>query len=438
MRYINSDGKKQYILDRYSHTDSVQYEASEYWMLNLYVITLDDVDDVFSSSVQRYMILEYPSYTEMNYENKINDCIWSVPYMAYLFPKSGTKRYKTVAEIKKFYEEQISTHRKILEELENYRFYHMGISNYEKHSGEHYIEYKISPRQPDKWKCYYIQEYYITNIDSLGLLNLTDPEGLHSYRYYPLVSQSCGNQDYCFAGKNLASNVQYILKNSYNCLNQYSNKVYKDILRYKVKGIVFKMDVVGFTIMYNKVVNEMHSLDETGKEIAVRFIAGLSNIFETKMQEFGIPQFIVEGDGVTGLLPLKDMSETNIGVDLILKCIEQIKKDINILASKVGKNVCLRCSLAVGDCIYGKLAGLSSSKQVAGEIMILISRMDQYLQSYIRDCASFTNWGIILNINKSLFAYCPDLFNVNNYSKLTEQDKYREIDIHSILFYKEV
>ena len=82
MTNINKSGKKCYILNDYSNEDTVQFEAAEYWYLDLYILTLNDVDGVLSSSQQKYMVLEYPSYTEINSDNNINDCIWSVPYMA--------------------------------------------------------------------------------------------------------------------------------------------------------------------------------------------------------------------------------------------------------------------------------------------------------------------------------------------------------------------
>lgn len=439
MKNINSTGQKCYILNDYSIDDTVQYEASEYWYLDLYIITLDDVDGVFSSSKQKYLVLEYPSYTEINSDNKINDCIWSVPYMAYLFHKQGAKRYKTIKAIAKFYDDQISSHKSLLEELENYRFYHMGISDYDKTEGAHYIEYKISSRQPDKWKCYYIQEHYITGIDSLGILNLADPEGMHSYRYYPLLPKPNVNDDVVyFAGKHLATNVAFLLKKSYNKLLQYSNPVLGEILRYQVYGIVFKIDIVGFTEVYNKIVNEMKSLDESGKEIAIHFIAGLSSIFENSMQEFGISQFTIEGDGLSGAIPLKDNTEDVSGVERFMNCVCKIKQDINILASKVGEKMCIRCSVISGNYLYGKLAGLSSTKQVVGEIMIPLSRMDQFLQSFIKENSNLLSKCIFLCVDNQLYDKCKDFFENIDYSKKIEKLTYRETNINSSILYKEV
>lgn len=439
MTNINKSGKKCYILNDYSNEDTVQFEAAEYWYLDLYIITLNDVDGVLSSSQQKYMVLEYPSYTEINSDNNINDCIWSVPYMAYLFHKTGTKRYKTIDAIMRFYEEQISLHKDLLEELENYRFYHMGISDYQKVEGKHYIEYKISSRQPDKWKCYYIQEHYVTQIDSLGLLNLADPEGLHSYRYYPLMPQPNITQDTVyFAGKHLSTNVAHLLKTSYNKLIQYSNPVFKDVLRYQLYGIVFKVDVVGFTMMYNKIVGEMRSLDETGKEIALHFIAGISNIFENRLQEFGISQFVIEGDGLTGMLPLKDNSEDEKGVKWIIDLISRIKQDINSLALKLGEKICIRCSIAAGNYIYGKLAGLSSTKQVTGEIMISLSRMDQYLQEFIKNEPNLPYKSIVSCVDDQLYGKAKRCFINSGFSELTSQAAYRETIINSKVIYKEV
>lgn len=436
---IEYSKKKCHILDDYSIENTVPFEPSEYWYLDLYIITLDDFDGIFSSSKQKYMVLEYPSYTEVNFDNKINDCIWSVPYMAYLFHKTGIKRYKTIGAIAKFYEEEISSHKQLFEELENYRFYHMGISYYDKIEGRHYIEYKVSSRQPDKWKCYYIQEHYITRIDSLGILNLADPEGLHSYRYYPLIPKPNINEDIVyFAGKHLASNVGYLLKNSYNKLLQYSNPIPSEILRYQVYGIVFKIDVVGFTKMYNKIVSEMKSLNETGREIAIHFVAGISSIFENVMQEFGISQFVVEGDGLTGVYPIKGNNQDKDGIILLISCICKIKEKLNKLVSHLKEEICIRCSIIAGDYIYGKLAGLGSTKQASGEIMILLSRMDQYLQDYIKNQFNLSHNSIVLCIHSRLYDECKDYFAGSNFLELTTKEAYRETTINSTIIYKEV
>ena len=84
-----------------------------------------------------------------------------------------------------------------------------------------------------------------------------------------------------YAGKYFASNVTHLLKTSYNKLIQFSNPVCGNMLRYKLYGILFKID-------------EMKSFDETGKEIALHFIAGISNIFENEMQKFDILNITVQ------------------------------------------------------------------------------------------------------------------------------------------------
>lgn len=436
IKNITGIDKTCYILDDYSLQETVPYEPAEYWYLRLYTITLDDIDGAFSSSKQKYMVLEYPSYTEVNSSNKINDCIWSVPYMAYVFRKPGIKRFTTVNAIKKFYSDQIETHNSLLEELENYRFYHMGISDYDKIEGSHYIEYKVSSRQPDKWKCYYVQEYYITGIDSLGLLNLADPEGLHCYRYFPLIPKPTIESDpFYFAGKHFSSNITHLIQNSYNKILQYSNSIPGEILRYQLHGIVFKLDVVGFTKIYNKIVAEMKSLDENGREIAVHFITGLSSIFESRMQEFGISQYVIEGDGLTATMPINENIQD--GIALIIDCVNRIKNDINSLVSKLEDYVSLRCSIIVGNYFYGKLAGLSSSKQASGEIMISLSRMDQYLQDCIKNNATLLGKHLILCVDNQICTICNEFLQHSGFAELISRANFRETRIDSTVFYKE-
>lgn len=439
MHTIDPGERRCIILDEFSVSDRVAYEPAEYWYLDLYIIVLDDIDGALSSSEQKYMVLEYPSYSENRGKNQINDCIWSTPYMAYLFQKPGTKRFRSVGEIMNFYKEQITLNKELLSKLEDYRFYHMGIPYYEMVPGNHYVEYKRSPRQPDKWKCYYIQEHFVHRIDSLGLLNLCDPEGLHGYRYFPLLPRpNVAHDSVYFASKHLASNVTQLLRNSYNKMLQHSNEVTLETLRYDLYGIAFKFDIVGFTMMYNKIVSEMQSLDETGKEIAVHFIAGLSSIFERNMQKFGISQYSIEGDGVTGTLPLKDSSKSDYVIKTILTCICSIKEDINKFANKLGTKIQVRCSILEGDYFYGKLAGLASTHQAAGEIFISLSRMDQYLQDAIKYYTDLPPKSIILCISNEIANKSTELLSNFDFYMKDSKAKFRETNINATVYYKEV
>lgn len=115
-----------------------------------------------------------------------------------------------------------------------------------------------------------------------------------------------------------------------------------------------------------------------------------------------------------------------------------IKQDLNLLALKLGEKICIRCSLVAGNYIYGKLAGLSSTKQVTGEIMISLSRMDQYLQEVIKNEPNLPCKSIVLCIDNQLYSKTKQCFINSAFSELASQTAYRETIINSKVIYKEV
>lgn len=388
-----------FILEKYDR-DEVPYEPAEYWYLELYIISLRTVFNQYDNSMY-YLVLEYPSYNEHSFNGQINNCIWSTPYVACLFEKPSMKRFKKKKDIFTFYQSTMDEKKNLINKLRENRFYHMGISNYELSEGENYIEYKVSPRQPDKWKCYYIQEYFVTGIDSLGLLNLCDPEGLHSYRYYPLTKIEVSNSSQFFLGKPLASNVAHILNNSFALLKQYINEVDTSKLRYSLNGLLFSIDIIGFTDMYNSIVNEMRSLTESGKDIATDFIASLSSIFVKNLYQNEISQYKIEGDGANGGIHFNDSCSNEESVKKIINATIGIHKDISKLTRPMKKEVKLRCSIVGGDYFFGKMSGLESPSQISGELLIKLSRMDQYLKKIISDkmeAPSDNKWDVLLCI----------------------------------------
>lgn len=431
-KYINDLKKKCYILNEYRNDEEVKYEASEYWVLYLYIISLKEIQ----GEKPKFLVLEYPSYTEIDNNGIINDCIWSVPYMAYLLKKDGTKRYNSVGEIIRFYDKQIKSHEKVLTELENYRFYHMGVSNYEKTEGKSYIEYKKSSRQPDKWKCYYIREFYITKIDSLGLLNLADPEGLHGYRYFPLNEEPSNNPNKTigFLGKHLSSNISYILRNSWNNLETYANPIDNKLLVYNLNGIIFKIDIVGFTKIFNTIIETMGTLEQSGEDIAKEFIAQISSIFEKNLRLFDITQYVIEGDGITGTCPIYKPSNEKNTLKKLLELIEKIHDELEMLVKRIGISIKLRCSITCGEYSYGKITGLKTlQKGFSGDVMIVLSRMDQYL----KDIENNFDENII-GFNTALFYKHKDILNKMGYTKCVSQtDKFKETKIDTIVHIKE-
>lgn len=424
INYLNSSNKDCYILDSCNDTQRL-IEPVEYWVLNLLTIVLED-------NGHRYLVLEYPSYSEIESNGRKNDCIWSVPYMAYLLKIEGSQRLDTVGDIKSFYNNGLKRKNKLFKELENYRFYHMGISHFTKVNGRSYIEYKRSPRQPDRWKCYYINEYYITGIDHLGLLNLTDSEGLHAYRYLPIDNRSLfweTDNDIIFMGKKLSSNIASMLNNSWLQLMKYSNSVTSDMLNYPVYGLILRFDIIGFTKIYEKILSEFKTFDYNGKDLSGDFISKLSYVFENRLQQYSIDQYTIEGDGAIAAIPISSMD--NLGHSDIVKylnLITDIQRDISRLLINLDSSIYIRCVLLNGQYMYGKLAGLSSlHKSVTGDIMIKASRMDQCLQSYIKDNSIVQN---IYGVSEELYHKLHESEVIDEFKEVAQIDSFRDYPIN--------
>lgn len=184
---INDGSKDVYILNDYKDDDYVKPEPAEYIAIYLYFITLACNFNSNTKSKRNYLVLDYSGYIDAECYEKNKESIWSVPYLAFSIHKRGMLRPTKISSICEIYQKQLESKKEIIEELELQLLYQLGIFDRKIVPGNNYIEYKRSTLQSDRWKCYYIQEYFLENIDSLGLLNLADPEGLGSHRYFPLT-----------------------------------------------------------------------------------------------------------------------------------------------------------------------------------------------------------------------------------------------------------
>ena len=117
-----NDKITSFILEKYDR-DEVPYEPAEYWYLELYIISLKSAFDRSNKNMY-YLVLEYPSYNEHSY-GRLNDCIWSTPYVACLFEKTSMKRFKKKKDISAFYQSSIDEKKDLISRLRENRFYHM-------------------------------------------------------------------------------------------------------------------------------------------------------------------------------------------------------------------------------------------------------------------------------------------------------------------------
>lgn len=346
------------ILERLSDNENLEIPPAEFYIMYLYFITLKP-----KTEEDFFLILEYPSYSSLKHGNYYNDCIWSTPYMAYSF-KPELSWVQNVGRIKKLFQNELNNKAELLEVLSRHRLYHLGLQDYELVKGEHYIEYKESERHKGVWKCYYIQEVFIEKIDPVGLLNLTDPEGLHGYRYFPIKDIEYKDGEIVrFDGKHLATNVANVLKEQK--IQQLTNKAIEieaNSLRYKQEGILIKLDISGFTMIHNQIKTNSWSLNQSGNEIADEFIIFLSVVFEKNLRKKNITQYKIEGDGFVATVPCE--KDNGSIIKDIFEIIENIYVSIdNLLANARNKlDFSVRCSIMWGKYYFGKVSSTAFLK----------------------------------------------------------------------------
>lgn len=381
---INDANKDIYVLNNYKDDDYMKPEPAEYIVIYLYFITLACDSNSITKSKQNYLVLDYSGYIDAEYYGKNKESIWSVPYITFPIHEKGMLRPTKISSIYKIYQKYLESKKEIIEELELQLLYQLGIFDCTKVLGNNYIEYKRSTLQPDRWKCYYIQEYFLEDIDSLGLLNLADPEGLGSHRYFPLTESKWWQKNgskIIFQEKYIPKNVAKLIENPVS-LTKHANNINHEDLYHSLSGYLFKIDITGFTRIFNYILENGKSLDETGKEISSDFIARIASIFEQKLQETGISQYTLEGDGITGAIPCdKGKEELKRMFSLFVK----LQECFTQMVKKMDMTICLRCSiLYCTEYTYGKLSGLDTMKpNFSGEALIILSRMDQCLHKFI-------------------------------------------------------
>ncbi|MCD7791078.1 MAG: hypothetical protein LUH55_11285 [Bacteroides thetaiotaomicron] len=435
---IDDGSKKLFVLDKYADDDLIHPAASEFRVLLLYFITLAcDDDNLKTKGHKDYLILDYGGYTDTDCEDVvIRDGIWSVPYISLRINEEGMLRRTRVGSIKRLYEEQLQEKKERIRELELQLFYKLGIFDCKKNEGNHYIEYKPEENYQHNWRCFYIQEYFLSNIDPQGIKNLSDPEGLGMHRYFPLNNWwREENEKILFQGKFIPENVGQLIR-SPATLIRHENYVRREDLYHKVKGYLFKIDIIGFTDTYNYILENCCSLEKRGEEIAGQYIAKIAGVFEQELQSAGISQYIIEGDGITASLP-SNRSIQNL--DRILSTFTEIQKGLSNIVKNIERKVNVRCTVLYSDnYIYGKLSGFDALRPgFSGEALIKLSRMDQWLHDFIysHEIVDSESAKIVLGVDSECDDGYNKLLTERGYSlKKQQEGLYRGADINMECF----
>lgn len=386
---LEISGSDWYDLNEFQESCDLGLSPSDFWLLLNFTIVL-------RHRHKHYLVLEYPSYPLCAWKAKeIRECIWSTPYSAFKV-QTGPYKYTVVSHIKELFAKFLEEKKETIGKRIEYKLYHMGISGHTQKVLNDVLELKRSPREPDKWKCFFVKRYVISELDNLGKYNVVDPECLKAYRYLCLEDADVAvdvpdtSRPYLrlFRGKPLSTNVGYFfLKNEVNILKDGTTEIENLDFYYNESGLLLSFDLMSFGKFHKTVKKEFKTLVKTGSEIAQGFIIQLDSIFRRHLDANGFYQVRLEGDGFVACSPTRHhvyggsgKNGVDIQVEKTLKLIKTILRVIN--EAIVTSNVIFgcRCALIYDKYVYGKIGGFYSDKaDFAGESLITVTRMQSGL-----------------------------------------------------------
>ena len=386
---------------------------SELWYLQV-------IEIVISLENEHYLVLEYPfySYSDVS-NNEIKECIWSAPYTGSKLD-IGAKRLRKVQQIKSEYNSYITANKDFLKKLLEYKLYTMGLGNYTLAEKGEFLEYKQSLREPNKWKCYYIKRYALTDLDQFDLYNIVDPECLKGYtylcieRHQNLMINDTINATYYFKGKPLASNTATLFLNGgINALIQDTNKITKEFLTYKEKGLLFSFDLISFGKNQETINDTFLTLNRSGSEIADDFEFLLNNVLGEALNANNYNQYRLMGDGFIAASPIrhnilhKTETDENVINDQIKKSIiilQDTLKAIKKIAPNLPSDFSCRSSLIYDEYFYGKIGGLICDKaDIAGRSILKIERLQGIINSWFEENDCKKSGYIYLAVEKEFY-----------------------------------
>ena len=381
-----------YDLNEFPDSSDLGLIPSDFWLLLTFKFIL-------KHRKSHYLVLEYPSYApRITRSEEIRECIWSTPYSA-LKLEPGLTKYRIISHIRDFFNNFISANQKMLDQIMEYKFYHMGVSHCSIKLLDDILELKRSPREPDKWKCFFVKRYIISDLDTLGKYNMVDPECLMPYRYLCIEDSGATlrmpdkNRPHLrlFRGKPLSTNVAYLfLKNEANLLKDYATEVADSDFYYDENGILLSFDLVSFGKFHHKVKAQFKSFVQSGSEIAQGFILQLDSIFRRNLDGHGFYQVRLEGDGFIASSPLRHHfygsygeSHSQIQVERTLSLLEVLLKEINNAIVLSNMSFSYRSVFFLDNYAYGKIGGFYSDKaDFAGASLIRLERMQSSLRKW--------------------------------------------------------
>lgn len=322
--YITDDKKRRYVLDDYSDDDEFEFYPDRLYVLSLYFITL-------SAGQEYYALFDYVSYAPTIKGGRVNDDIWSVPYTITPIDLGG-KKVRKVKEIRKAYSQSLPDLSGTLSTLESNLFYNLGIVYKEIEKGREYIEYKRSTTEPDKMRCNYVREFFVHEIDSTGVVNLTDPECLHQHRYLPFsfIDQLPPSGGLIrFMDKPIPDNVSDILLYERRRLMKNAVRTAKSDLIYQMEGQLFCITLMN-------------------RDTLLSATHMLSSLMDQAMLYGNVGFYCIDGANLLGCLPAGSVDFT----DLLCR--------MHAGLSEIHPGLTVCCTTHFCRFEYGKTLGLTS------------------------------------------------------------------------------
>lgn len=356
-RCINDDKKDYYILDEYGDEDYLASAPSEYIANFLYYITLSysNTIDNGGRKTKYYLLLTHDRYMGGN-------DLWSVPFYSYSIESgSGMNRPKTVKMIREYFNQRLPLLQKEIQAGANLLLFHLSVlSGHTVTEGDTFIEYKSSPSQPDRWKCYYVKEYFINNIDPSDIINLTDPCNLRGYKYFPLTDWEESGENIPWVKKdgmklrfpggyipeNIVKNIVDQRKPKYFAIQVSQNTLYRT-----GSGFLFRLEIPRYTL------GLLHSINFESQQDSVGY--RIKQIFESSLLTAGIDAYTIYEESFTAWVLSKRSYDVFISV---INLMESIYSQLCNMNPHPKKKLSVLCYVHYSDNIqYGKEHGLHQS-----------------------------------------------------------------------------
>lgn len=355
---------------------------------------------VVRDSSDCYLLLTYSTYALDN--EGIKDCIWTPPFSALdVTPRLFSIR--DASHVKKQYEQAEA---RIDEDEEvKRRLYLLGAQGADfTHVGD-VLEYKSSPSEPERVKCYKIKRYRVTYLTPLGMLNVVDPENLKGHYFLPLTlletvllarTDSADRYEYYFRGKPVAEHVVRLLgqQNEVRRLVDQSISIPKHLFLYDEQGLLIKFDISGYGQLCEYVRSNMGTFNVTGPSVEGWLNGAIYKTFMAQIARCGTMRIRLEGDGFVAAVPRKYYPNGSV-VQAVVRVIESLASirvaldSFNSSIPDIRLHIQSRAAIMEGAYRYGRVGELASDgAEFEGPSITAVCRLEEGLKHYIQECKS--------------------------------------------------